>query len=160
MPSFGEGSQKKLNTCEPEIREICDEAIKMLDFSIITGHRTQEQQNALYPKYTKLLWPDGKHNSFPSRAIDIAPYIPPYGAIFGSKSQCLDIQAKLLAEGKSRSLGQINDFVKKSYARLIGHIEAIAFSKGIEIRVGIDWDGDFNMLDQTFHDLGHWELVS
>lgn len=158
MPSFGTSSQKRLNTCESDIQIICDEAIKIIDFSIITGHRTEEKQNALYPKYTKLLWPDGKHNSFPSRAIDIAPYISPYGAIFGSKAQLLDIQDKLLNEGKSRSLKQINDFVLKSYARLIGHIEAIAAIKGIDIRVGIDWDGDFNMLDQTFHDLGHWEL--
>ena len=158
MPSFGAGSQKKLNTCESDIRIICDEAIKIIDFSIITGHRTKEEQNALYPKYTKLLFPNGKHNSFPSRAVDIAPYIAPYGAIFGSKKQLLDIQDRLFNEGKSRSLKQINDFVLKSYARLIGHIEAIAANKGIDIRVGIDWDGDFNMLDQTFHDLGHWEL--
>lgn len=158
MPAFGKGSLKKLNTCHSDIQLICYAAIQMLDFSIITGHRTKEEQNALYPKFTKLKWPDGNHNSFPSNAIDMAPYIPPFGAIFGSQKQKLEIQAYMITQGKSLSLAKINDFVIKSYARMIGHVEAVAFQNGIDIRVGIDWDGDFNMLDQTFHDLGHWEL--
>ena len=148
MASFGASSQKRLLTCKPEIQEICNEAIKIIDFSIITGHRTKEKQNALYPKYTKLLWSDGKHNSFPSRAIDIAPYIQPYGTIFGSTEQIVKMK-----ELRGVSTAQAEAYVIKSYARLIGYIEAIAATKGTKIRVGLDWDGDFDMLDQTFHDL-------
>ena len=154
MPAFGASSKKKLETCHEDIIEICNEAIQLVDFSIITGHRTKEEQNALYPKYTKLKWPNGNHNSFPSRAVDVAPYIKPYGVIFGNPAEIvkmMDLTGVSEIEAKT--------FVQKSYARLIGIIEGIAFQRDIEIRVGIDWDGDFDMLDQTFHDLGHWELT-
>lgn len=153
MPAFGESSSKKLSTCDLKIQKICNEAIKYVDFSIITGHRTKEEQNALYPKFTKLKWPNGNHNSFPSRAVDVAPYIKPYGVIFGGKDQIKDMMYR---HGISKV--EANNFVLKSYARLIGFMEAIATTQGTDIRVGIDWDGDFDMLDQSFHDLGHWEL--
>jgi hypothetical protein len=153
MPSFGTGSKKKLSTCDKLIRVVCIEAIKHVDFTILTGHRNKETQNALYPKYTQLKWPKGKHNKFPSMAIDIAPYINPYGIISGSPNQIAKI-----ADLRNVSKAQANAFVIKSYARLIGHIEAIAAMKGIPIKVGMDWDGDYDMLDQTFNDLGHWEL--
>lgn len=153
MPAFGTVSQKRLNTCEQDIQLICNETIKYVDFSIITGHRTKKEQNALYPKYTKLKWPKGKHNSFPSKAIDVAPYIKPYGAIFGNDKQVISMmEMHDITEDQARA------FIKKSYARLIGFMEAIAAINNINIRVGIDWDGDFDMLDQSFHDLGHWEL--
>lgn len=153
MPAFGKRSRKNLNTCAPEIQEICNEAIKHIDFSIVTGHRTKQEQNALYPKYTKLKWPHGNHNSYPSKAVDIAPYIKPYGLIFGHKEQIKEMMYR-----NNVSKQEANNFVLKSYARLIGFIEAVAKQKEINIRVGIDWDGDFDMLDQNFHDLGHWEL--
>lgn len=153
MASFGRTSSNNLATCDWKIQEICNEAIKYMDFSIITGHRNKEAQNALYPKYTKLKWPHGKHNSYPSRAVDVAPYILPYGAIFGHRDQIRDMMYR-----HSISKTEAYNFVLKSYARLIGFIEAIAASKEVAIRVGIDWDGDYDMLDQSFHDLGHWEL--
>jgi hypothetical protein len=153
MPAFGAGSKRKLNTCDIDVRIVCNKTIKIIDFSIITGHRTKKDQDALYPTYTKLKWPNGKHNTFPSRAVDVAPYIQPYGTIFGGTEQILKMM-----ELRQVSKAEAQNFVLKSYARLIGHIEAIAAIEGIDIRVGIDWDGDFDMLDQKFHDLGHWEL--
>jgi peptidoglycan L-alanyl-D-glutamate endopeptidase CwlK len=154
MPAFGESSTKRLNTCHPNIKIICNEAIKYIDFSIVTGHRSKEKQDALYPVFTKVKWPNSKHNSFPSVAVDVAPYIKPYGTIFGNSEQLEEIM-----ELRGISKTAANNFVLKSYARLIGYMEAIAHSKNIKIRVGIDWDGDFDMTDQTFHDLGHWELT-
>ncbi len=61
--------------------------------------------------------------------------------------------------GTTVSLAKIDSFVLKSYARLIGHIERVAYVNDIWIRLGLDWDGDFDMLDQNFDDLGHWELL-
>ncbi len=153
MPVFGKTSKSRLASCDEDIQLICNEAIQIIDFSIITGHRTKEQQNALYPKYTKLKWPNGKHNDYPSKAVDVAPYIPPYGTIFGSLKQLEEMMSS-----KNVTKTQANAFVVKSYARLIGTIEAIAYLNNINIRVGIDWDGDYDLLDQSFHDLGHIEL--
>ena len=152
MPSFGITSRKKLSTCSTNIQLICNEGIKILDFGIITGHRTKEEQNALYPKYTKVKWPNGKHNSFPSKAVDVAPYIKPYGYIFGDNDQ---IKQMMLRNNVSKV--EAYNFVLKSYGRLIGVLETIAKQNNIPIRLGIDWDGDFDMLDQSFHDLGHIE---
>ena len=153
MPQFGKTSLQKLNTCDTKIQDICNEAIKYIDFSIITGHRTKEEQDSLYPKFTKVKWPNGKHNDLPSKAVDVAPYIKPYGVIFGSKEQVENIMII-----SNRSELEVKAFIKKSYSRLIGFLEAIAALKDIDIRVGIDWDGDFDMLDQSFNDLGHLEL--
>jgi hypothetical protein len=70
----------------------------------------------------------------------------------------MEIQEYWEDQGVAKSFAQINSMIDKSYARLMGHIEAIAYVNDIGIRLGLDWDGDYNLLDQTFHDLGHWEL--
>ena len=40
-----------------------------------------------------------------------------------------------------------------------GFIKGLACSMGIKIRMGADWDGDFDTKDQKFHDLPHFELI-
>jgi len=135
------------------LQKICNEGINYVDFSILYGHRNKKDQNSRYPKYTKLRWPNSRHNKFPSRAIDVAPYIKPYGTITGH-----DQQIRQIAALKNISHLAARQFVFKAYARLIGILEGIAFKEGIGIRVGLDWDGDFDLLDQTFNDLAHIEL--
>jgi hypothetical protein len=154
MPNFSQRSKDRLKTCDNKIQLICNEAIKYTDFTIVTGHRTKEEQNDLYEKgFSKLKWPKGKHNSSPSQAVDVAPYIKPFGAIFGGPEQ-----VKRIVQQTGKSKAEVNSFIEKAYARLVGILEGIAMSNGINIRVGLDWDNDFNTLDQTFHDLGHIEL--
>ena len=75
MPGFSDLSRLRLNTCHPKIIRVLEEAIKHNDFSVICGHRGEAEQNEAFNKGTsKLKWPDSKHNSAPSRAVDIAPY--------------------------------------------------------------------------------------
>jgi len=38
-----------------------------------------------------------------------------------------------------------------------GFVRGVAVSNGIPIRAGQDWDGDFDLKDQTFNDLVHFE---
>ena len=39
------------------------------------GHRSKDRQNALYEEgKTKVKYPQGRHNKFPSRAADVVPY--------------------------------------------------------------------------------------
>ena len=46
-----------------------------MDFSVICGHRGEKDQNkAVEQGYSKIKYPKSKHNTFPSRAVDIAPY--------------------------------------------------------------------------------------
>jgi len=154
MYSFSPKSKEKLSTCTKELQLICNEGIKYTDFTIVTGHRNKEEQNRLYEQgFSKLQWPQGKHNTSPSQAVDVAPYVKPFGAIFGGPEQ-----VKRIMELTGKRKGEVYSFVEKSYARLVGILEGIALSNNIQLRVGLDWDHDFNTLDQTFHDLGHIEL--
>jgi peptidoglycan L-alanyl-D-glutamate endopeptidase CwlK len=154
MNKFGEASLERLGQCNDRIQLVCYKAILVADFAVITGHRNKEAQNKLYPKYTRVKWPDSKHNKNPSQAIDVAPYIEPYGTIYGSKAD-----VKKIMKLSNVSEKAANAFIIKAYSRLIGIMEGIAAENDVEIRVGLDWDGDMDMLDQTFHDLGHWETV-
>ncbi len=75
MPSFSARSLEKLNTCDERLQKIMKEAIKHVDFTILEGHRDEETQNEYFRQgKSKLKYPKGKHNSIPSKAIDVAPY--------------------------------------------------------------------------------------
>ena len=75
MPRFGTASRNKLNTCDPRLIEICEEAIKVMDFSVLCGTRSEIEQNALYDQgKTFLRYPHSKHNKSPSKAVDLVPY--------------------------------------------------------------------------------------
>ena len=84
MPKFSISSSSKLATSERDLQTIMNAAIKIVDFSIFSGHRTVEEQQALYAqgRTTKgniITYADGvenksKHNYYPSKAIDIVPY--------------------------------------------------------------------------------------
>lgn len=74
MPSFGDKSNKKLETCHPKLQKIMREVIKNLDFSIIWGYRDKQLQNTFHKNGTGLPWPKSRHNRKPSLALDIAPF--------------------------------------------------------------------------------------
>lgn len=75
MYHFSRRSKKNLSTCEPALQEVLNEAIKHFDFSVIDGHRDMETQNKYFNDgVSKVRWPNSKHNSYPSRAVDIVPY--------------------------------------------------------------------------------------
>ena len=47
-----------------------------VDFSVICGHRTEAEQNDAHARgASKLKWPKSRHNSYPSMACDVAPYV-------------------------------------------------------------------------------------
>jgi hypothetical protein len=74
MPRFSEASKEKLATCHPDLQTLFNKVIQYYDCTVICGHRTQEEQDYLYPAFTRLKWPNSKHNSTPSLAVDVAPY--------------------------------------------------------------------------------------
>ena len=131
MPKFSDRSRELLSGCDTRLQDICCRAIEVMDFTIITGYRNkQDQDKALAEGKSKLKWPDGKHNKYPSLAVDICPY---------------------------RNGLQWND--KEAFILLAGIILGIATTKDIKIRWGGDWTQDFNLHNDSFLDLGHFELV-
>lgn len=82
MPSFGTNSMLQLETCDERLQRVLNEAIKHVDFSVIEGTRTDARQLELYNTVVngnRVTTIDGikqksKHQSFPSRAVDIIPW--------------------------------------------------------------------------------------
>ena len=75
MPAFGNRSRANLETCDDRIQEVFNEVIKHIDCSVLEGRRGKDRQNFLYDTgQSKVRFPDGKHNSSPSKAVDVAPY--------------------------------------------------------------------------------------
>lgn len=141
MPSFGKTSKKRLSTAHPDLQTLFGEVIKHFDCSIVCGHRTEEDQEAVYQaKLSKVRWPESKHNALPSMAVDAAPY--------------------------DNDIHGIDWQDENRFYFFAGFVVATAkrlFDEG-KIRHGIrwggDWDGDTKTNDQKFMDLPHFELIS
>ena len=129
-------SLSELNTCDYRLIKLFTEAIKYMDIRIIYGHRGKTVQNALYDAgRSQVQFPDSKHNSMPSKGIDACPHPCDWEA---------------LDKGDLKEWGRFYAFV--------GFIRALAVKMDIPLRCGADWDGDFNLKDQQFDDLAHFEI--
>ena len=75
MAKFGSKSKKNLSTCHEDLQKVFNEVIKYVDCSVLEGHRDERTQDRLYEEgKTKVRYPMGRHNSSPSRAVDVVPY--------------------------------------------------------------------------------------
>lgn len=75
MPKFSGRSAVKLATCDNKLIKVFFEVIKEYDCTIIKGNRGKLRQNELFRTgKSKVEFPNSKHNSWPSLAVDVAPY--------------------------------------------------------------------------------------
>lgn len=75
MPRFGKRSLSALEYVDTRLRSILEEVIQYWDFSVLEGHRGPEKQEEFYRSgASQVRWPDSKHNTLPSVAVDVAPY--------------------------------------------------------------------------------------
>ncbi|MEE9354213.1 MAG: hypothetical protein V3U75_01350 [Methylococcaceae bacterium] len=75
MPRFGKTSTARLRTCHPSLQKLFNEVVKHFDCSIIGGHRNEaEQDKVFYDGKSTVQFPNSKHNSIPSMAVDVVPY--------------------------------------------------------------------------------------
>ena len=77
MPGFpfGKKSLEARATLHPDLVKVVDEAAKEVNITLLCGHRGQEDQDKAYSEgKSKLKWPKSRHNTWPSEAVDIAPY--------------------------------------------------------------------------------------
>lgn len=124
-----------------EVYEELDERLQLLvtrlrdevmDITLLDGARTKAEQDHYNSIGTSTVkWPNSKHNTYPSIAVDLQPY--PYP----------DYEPKLWG-----ALGY-----------LAGRAHAIATEEGFRIRWGGDWNGNGDLTDQTFDDLFHIEVL-
>ena len=75
MAKFGKSSKERLATCDERLQKVFNEVIKYVDCSILEGYIDGERQDKLFKEgKTKVMYPEGRHNNNPSRAVDVAPY--------------------------------------------------------------------------------------
>lgn len=140
MFAWSPHSLKHRSTCHADLQWLFDVVLREVDCRYECGHRNKAKQNRSFAlNLSKVQWPNSKHNLLPSLAVDVIPYpvIWPKEKD-GIKKYSLD-------------LGRLYMFV--------GYVKGIAYELGVPVRAGADWDSDFQVSDQRFHDLPHFELV-
>lgn len=135
MADFSPRSRERLGSCDERLQRLFRAVLKRADCTIICGHRTAiDQDEAVRTGKSKLAWPNSKHNSLPSRAVDVAPCWPAPTHIPWDNRRAFDLFA--------------------------GIVLATAEELGIKVRWGGDWDANRIPGDESaFHDLPHWELA-
>jgi len=136
MSFLGATSNAKLDTCHSDLQRLLRAVAEKVNLTVLCGHRGEEEQNeAVRTGASKTPWPKSRHNSTPAEAVDVWPYVP---------------EVKL--DWKDKPAG----------ARLMGYIQAVADSMGIEIELGMDWDMDWRSAgfdpEENFYDGPHIQL--
>lgn len=129
MPKFGKQSQANLATCHPDLQSLANEVIKYVDHSVTCGHRGQAEQDKAFAEGKSKL-------KFPNGEHNKLP------------SRAIDVAPF-----------PINWNDSEAFTLLSGVYFGVASMLGIKIRLGIDWDGDFNVLEHSFKDRPHIELI-
>jgi peptidoglycan L-alanyl-D-glutamate endopeptidase CwlK len=130
MPTFGLESEHMLLGVHPSLVQVCRAAIQIMDFKVIDGVRTVEEQTINVAR-GKSQTMNSKHliqlDGF-SHAVDLAPWP-------------VDWQDE------------------EAFIFLGGVMIACATQLGTVLRYGGDWNSDRRMRDEHFRDYGHFELA-
>jgi hypothetical protein len=158
---YGKGSRKVLATVCPELRVVFTEVLPLIDHSAVDGARNLEQQNALFDKKVSTLrYPQGKHCVGPeagrtlSDALDSVIWHPKYKALWGGRKQLQQI-----ARDFKVTEARVKLWFYMQYAEFNTLVQVLAVRRGLKIRWGGDWNSINGILDQSFDDFYHWEIV-
>lgn len=145
MPAFSNNSQAQLLTCHELLIELAEEVVRWWDCSVLEGFRDADKQNRMYETgRSKHRFPFGKHNTYPSQAFDLAPY------------GCWGPERPNIVWPDRDEATYVKDLA--TWYRFGGFVHGVAVEMGILVRWGGDWNGNFDVSDQRFDDLGHFEL--
>lgn len=128
MPQFSDLSKQRLATCHPKLQALFNEVIKHYDCTVTCGYRSAAEQEEAVRT--------GKSKTlFPDSKHNKTP------------SMAVDV-VPCPVDWKNM----------EAFYHFGGFVRGIASTMGIKIRWGGDWDGDFQLKDQNFYDLPHFEL--
>lgn len=140
--SYSSTSQERLSTCHEDLQIIFAVVLQTWDNTILVGHRSKKEQTEAYlSSKTQVQWPNSKHNAYPSMAVDVSPW--PIPDRWGADSR-----------------DELEKF--RYFAFYVCGIADALHAAGVirhTIRWGGDWDSDNDVLDNSFEDLVHFELV-
>ena len=151
MGQFSAASLAQRATLHPELQRLLDRVVVGFDCTILEGKRSEAQQRLNVAKgvsktmASKHVYPLDQ----PSLAADVAPYPLKW------PDQKL---RKLALAGDPAAMAEYVKQVAMWYA-FGGYVMGMADAMGVPLRWGADWDGDWVIVDQTFDDLPHYELV-
>ena len=75
MYKYSKWSTGRLASAHPDLQHLFNEVIKVIDCTVVYGHRTEAEQEEMVRKgYSKLKYPNSNHNKVPSLAVDAIPY--------------------------------------------------------------------------------------
>ena len=128
MPRFSRKSKAKLATCDQKLQKLFNEVIKTWDCTILEGHRSEERQNKLYE--------EGKTKvRYPKGRHNAKP------------SLAVDVAPYPI---------DWND--RERFTFFAGYVLGVASRLGFAIRWGGDWNMNFDLKDNNFDDLPHFEI--
>lgn len=134
MAAFGDTSKKRLYTAHCDLQILFNEVIKHFNCSIICGERDEEAQTKAFDNgFSKVKYPNSKHNKRPSLAVDAVPYPIEWSNVNRMRyfaGFVLGIARMLKQQGSINS----------------------------EIVWGGDWDSDTVLTDQRFNDFPHFQI--
>lgn len=142
MPVFSDSSKKRLGECDSRLREVMNFVIRYFDFSILCGHRDKEDQEIAFNEgNTKVHYPNSRHNSAPSEAVDAVPYPIIWEDLKGMTPE---------------QIKQTQIYAAQCY--FAGFVRGVGAVKGIEITWGGDWNNNGKIEPGDCWDRPHFEI--
>lgn len=156
MPKFGGRSEGRRDTCTPGLIAVLNKGIERVDYTILCGHRGREAQDqAEIQGTTTKKWPNSKHNSVPSVAVDVAPWYKVNPHLDWRTDKALWVAVR---DGNAKVRDEIMENIKRWFA-LIHYLVGVGDGLGVKLRSGGDWDMDFQFDDHRLVDLPHLEEI-
>ena len=143
MPSFGTTSLSRLARVHPDLVTVAKRVVNSYDCSILEGWRSHDLQDLYFSQgkstvrageswHNGWVWDDGKWVANPE-GMSLAVDIAPYPINWDDLPRF----------------------------RVFAHfLIGVGYGLGINIRWGGDWNKDWKMKNQQFHDLPHFELFN
>ena len=129
MPKYSKSSQEKLNSCHTDIQKVMNEVIRWFDNKIIWGNRGKESQNEAFRNGNSKLQYPQSNHN---KTPSLAVDAVPY---------------------------PINWNDRERMTLFAGFVLGIGRKLGIQLRWGGDWNSNFEVQDNSFDDLAHFELI-
>ena len=131
MPKFGTTSKRRLSECDERLHIVFNDVVQIFDCAVLQlgGYRDKETQDELFRMGKSHLL---WPNSQHNQNPSLAIDVAPYPIDW-------------------------NDRERFNY--FAGFVMATALSHGITLRWGGDWNQDWQVRDNQFDDLPHFEIV-
>lgn len=126
---FSKASQHRLDQCDERLQEIFTIADKVCSCSIITGARNEVEQEEMYRTGRSKV-------RFPNSKHNLSPSLAVDAAPYPI---------------------DWND--RERFTLFAGLVLGIAHERGVKLRWGGNWAMDWNVKNNTFDDLVHFEIV-